>query len=120
MFCQMSTLRAGFLLAGLQLFTACDQWSLSVNSDGLLFISVVGDSGGHHPYRVRVRQSDGSTAMLEIPPSGQLSSEDLAPGMVELTLFAPPGCTVSGANPQNLTVQRGSTSRVAFDVRCRS
>jgi hypothetical protein len=116
----MSTLRTGFLLAtALQILAACDEWSLAVNSDGLLFISIISENGEiDRRYRVRAREADGSTQVLEIPPSGQLSSSSLDPGMVELTLLSPPGCTVSSQNPQSLMVREGRTTRVAFDVVC--
>jgi hypothetical protein len=116
-----ATLRATFLLGtALQLLAACDQWSLVVNSDGLLFISIVSDNGKFDQrYRVRARQSNGTTSLLEIPASGQLSSSGLEAGMVELTLFTPPGCAVSGPNPQNLMIRDGATVNVTFDVSCR-
>jgi hypothetical protein len=116
-----ATLRAAFLLAGtLQLFAACDRWSLSVNSDGLLFISIISNDGhSDHRYRIRARQSDGTIRNLEIPASGQLSSSGLEAGMVDLTLVTPGGCTVSGPNPQTLMIRDGTTTRVTFDVSCR-
>ena len=101
---------AALLLAG------CDQWSLSVGGNGLLFIGVTGDD---HPgrFRVRARQAEG-TRLLDVPASGHLNLSGLAPGVVELTLLLPPGCQVTGANPQTLTVSADQPSEAAFDVRC--
>ena len=113
-------LRTALLLgSALQLLVACDRWSLIVNSDGVLSITIVSDDGfsGHH-FRVRARQADGSTQTLEIPASGRLSSSALESGMVELTLESPEGCIVSGPNPQSLMVGEGPAASVTFDVSC--
>lgn len=103
----------------LQLLGACDRWSLSVNSEGLLFISIDHDGQTDQGYRVRTRQADGTTRVLEVPASGQLSSSAVAAGIVELTLLPPLGCQVSGPNPQRLMVSDGETINVTFDVSCR-
>lgn len=106
---------AALALGGL-LLGGCDQWALSVGGNGLLFIGVTGDA---HPgrFRVRARQAEG-TRLLDMPASGQLNLSGLAPGVVELTLLLPPGCQVTGANPQTLTVSADQPSEAAFDVRC--
>jgi hypothetical protein len=100
----------GLLLAG------CDQWALSIGGDGLLFIGVTGDD---HPgrFQLRARQAE-ATRLLDLPASGQLNLSGLAPGPVELTLLLPPGCRVTGANPQTLMVNPDQAASVAFDVHC--
>jgi hypothetical protein len=110
-----SRLPAALVLGGL-LLAGCDQWSLSVGSNGLVFIGVTGDD---HPgrFRVRARQAEG-TRLLDMPASGELNLSGLAPGTVELTLLLPPGCRVAGTNPQTLTIIPDQAARAAFDVRC--
>ncbi len=110
-----SRLPAALALGGL-LLAGCNQWALSIGGNGLLFIGVTGDD---HPgrFRLRARQAEG-TRFLDVPASGQLNLDGLAPGVVELTLLLPPGCQVAGANPQTLMVSPDQGSRVAFDVRC--
>ena len=98
---------------------ACDQWHLSVNGDGLLFVSVIGDDV--HPrdrFRVRTRDSNGVVLIRDVPSSGRLTLSPTAAGSLELTLLPPEGCTVAGPNPQFLTVAAGTTVRASFDVRC--
>jgi hypothetical protein len=103
----------------LPLLGACDRWALIVNSDGLLSITIVSDGGRpDHRYRVRVRQAGGRTQVLELPESGQLSSNAMAAGMLELTLLPPPGCFVTSPNPRNLMVSEGEIIDVNFDVSC--
>lgn len=98
---------------------ACEQWHLSVNGDGLLFVSVIGDDV--HPrdrFRVRTRDANGTVRVLEVPSSGRLTLRPVTAGTLELTLLPPTGCTVSGPNPQLLTVAADAAVRVSFDVRC--
>jgi hypothetical protein len=111
-----SRLPAALALGGL-LLIGCDQWALSINGNGLLFIGVIGDN---HPgrFRVRARQAEGATRLLEVPASGQLNLSGLAAGAVELTLLLPPGCRVAGANPQTLMVSPDQAANATFDVRC--
>ena len=111
--------RATLALAGLLSSRACDQWHLSVNSDGLVFISVIGDgaaAGGR--FRVRTRDAGGHTRMLDVPASGQLTLTAQTDGELLLTLLTPEGCRVAGPNPRSLSLSEGEESRVAFDVRC--
>lgn len=110
---------AALALAALLLLTACDQWALFVNSDGVLSVSIFSD--GSQPqdgFRVRLRQPDGTTRVLDLPASGPLTVGGAAGSTVELTLLAPEGCRVSAPNPR--TVSRGSdqTVGVVFDVHC--
>jgi hypothetical protein len=98
---------------------ACEQWHLSVNGDGLLLVSVIGDNS--HPrdrFRVRTRDSNGVVRIRDLPSSGRLTLSPTAAGSLELTLLPPEGCTVAGPNPQLLTVAAGTSVRVSFDVRC--
>ena len=111
--------RATLFLAGLLSFPACDQWHLSINSDGLVFISVIGDGGEPRGrFRVRTRDTDGTTRMLDVPASGHLTLTAEADGALQLTLVAPESCRVAGPNPRTLTLSAGQEARVAFDVRC--
>ena len=112
-------LRAALSLAGLLHLAACDQWHLSINSDGLVFISVIGDEGDHRErFRVRTRDAGGTVRILDVPASGQLTVKAASDGPLELTLLAPEGCRVVGSNPRTLTVTAGQEVGLAFDVRC--
>ena len=111
--------RATLALAGLLSLPACDQWHLSINSDGLVFISVIGDGAGPGGrFRVRTRDGGGNIRLLDVPPSGQLTLTAQADGDLLLTLLAPEGCQVAGPNPRRLAVTADQEARVAFDVRC--
>jgi hypothetical protein len=105
----------------ISLLAACDYWSLQVNSDGLLLVSVIGDDiprrGG---YRVRTRHPDGSTRTLDVPASGRLSVRSSGEGPLELTLLPPQGCRVSPPNPRTFMVAADQQINVAFDVNCNS
>jgi hypothetical protein len=105
----------------ISLLAACDYWSLQVNSDGLLLVSVIGDDiprrGG---YRVRTRHPDGSTRTLDLPTSGRLSVRSSGEGPLELTLLPPQGCRVSPPNPRTFMVAADQQINVAFDVTCNS
>ena len=111
-------LRAALGLSGLLFLGACDQWHLSINSDGLVVISVIGDSEFRDRFRVRSRDAGGTIRTLDVPPSGKLTLTPVADGALQLTLLAPEGCQVAGPNPRALTVSAGQDVRVAFDVRC--
>jgi len=111
--------RATLALIGLLSLPACDQWHLSVNSDGLVFISIIGDgaeAGGR--FRVRTRDAGGNIRMLDVPASGQLTLTAQTDGELVLTLLPPEGCQVAGPNPRRLALSEGQETRVAFDVRC--
>ena len=110
--------RAALALAGLVYLAACEEWHLSVNSDGLVFISVIGDDEPRHRFRIRTRDAGGAVRTLDVPASGQLSLPPVAAGTLELTLLAPGDCRVAGSNPRTLTVAAGQEVRSAFDVRC--
>jgi hypothetical protein len=113
-----SSLRA--LSWGALLYLAgCDQWHLSINGDGLLFVSIIGDdTSPRDRFRVRTLDAEGTVQVLDVPSSGRLTLSPVAAGTLELTLLPPAGCTVTGANPQVLTVAADKTVRVSFDVRC--
>jgi hypothetical protein len=112
-------LRAALGLAGLLCLAACDQWHLSINRDGLVFIAVIGDHGGSREgFRLRTRDAGGMTRTLDLPASGQLTLTPVADGELQLTLLTPGHCRVAGPNPQTLMVSAGQEERVSFDVRC--
>ena len=105
-------------LAALLLLTACDQWALFVNSDGVLSVSIFSD--GSQPqdrFRLRVRQPDGTTRVLDVPASGPLTLNGAA-GSTELTLLSPEGCQVSAPNPRTVSPGSDQTVGVVFDVHC--
>jgi hypothetical protein len=105
-------------LAALLLLTACDQWALFVNSDGVLSVSIFSDgSPPRDGFRVRVRQPDGTTRVLDLPPSGPLTVGGAA-GSTELTLLPPEGCRVSAPNPRTVSPGSDQTIGVVFDVHC--
>ena len=107
------------LLLGLVLLPACDEWHLSINSDGLVFISIVddGDELGDR-FRIRISDDGGTSQLVNVPSSGQLNLPSMAAGRVQLTLMAPEGCQVVGANPQVVVVSERNETRVLFDVHC--
>src|SRR5919204_4961039 len=85
-------------ITGLCLLPGCDEWHLSINSDGLIFISVAGDGiESRDRFRVRVRNDEGGVRTLELPPSGQLTVTAEADRIVQLTLLVPEGCRVDGS-----------------------
>jgi hypothetical protein len=109
------------VVAGLSLlsFAGCDQWHLSVNSDGLVFISVIGDEDRPRDrFRLRTRTSDGVTRVRDVPASGRLTLRPVAAGDLEITLLPPDGCRVTSENPRTLTVAAHEAIELAFDVRC--
>ena len=106
-------------LAALLLLTACDQWALFVNTDGVLSVSIFSD--GSQPqdrFRVRVRQPDGTTRVLDVPASGPLTLSGATGSTVELTLLTPDGCRVSAPNPRTASPGPDQTVGVVFDVQC--
>ena len=106
-------------LAALLLLTACDQWALFINSDGVLSVSIFSD--GSQPqdrFRVRVRQPDGTTRVLDLPASGPLTLSGTAGSTLELTLLSPEGCQVSAPNPRTVSPGADQTVGVVFDVHC--
>ena len=111
--------RTALALGGLLYLTACDQWFLAINSDGLIFVSVISyHSDPGHRFRVQTRDADGITRILDMPASGQLTVTAPADGPLELTLLTPEGCRVMGSNPRMVTVVAGQEVRSGFDVRC--
>ena len=110
-----AALAAGCVLS----LTACDQWALMVNSDGILHISIASDgfqAGGR--YRIRTREADGTTRLLDVSDSGVTTFRSGSAGPLELTLLTPQQCQVSPPNPRTLTVAADHTVSVAFDVHC--
>lgn len=106
-------------LAVLLQLAGCDQWALLVNSDGVLSISIFSDGfQAADRFRIRARQADGTTQVLEVPPSGSTTLSGAAGSPVELTLLPPLGCQVSAPNPRTVSVGADETISVAFDVHC--
>lgn len=111
-------MRIAVRLTLLLYLAACDQWHLSINSDGLVLVSVIGEGGDpRHRYRLRTRE-DSAIRILDVPASGQLTVKATVDGPLELTLLTPEECRVVGSNPRTLTVTAGQEVRSAFDVRC--
>jgi hypothetical protein len=111
--------RTALVLAALLYLPACEEWHLSINRDGLVLISVIGDDTDHRKrFRVRTRDAGGTTQVVDVPASGHLTLTPVVDGPLELTLLTPEGCRVVGSNPQMLTVTAGQEVRSAFDVRC--
>lgn len=111
--------RVALGLALLLQLAACDYWHLSINSDGLVFVSVITwNSDPGHRFRVRTRDAGGMTRILDMPASGQLTVTAPADGPLELTLLTPEGCRVMGSNPRMVTLAAGQEVRSGFDVRC--
>jgi hypothetical protein len=107
------------LLGTLVSAASCEQWFLSINSDGLVFVAVVvSDDVRRDPFQLRIREADGSVRMQDLPPSGRAKVNVLADGLTELTLIVPSGCQVDGANPRTMTVTSGQPVRVNFNVHC--
>jgi hypothetical protein len=109
---------AALALAALLPLTACDQWALFVNSDGVLSVSIFSDGQPQDRFRVRVRQPDGTTRVLDVPASGPLTLNGAAGSTVELTLLSPEGCRVSAPNPRTVSPGSDQTVGVVFDVHC--
>jgi hypothetical protein len=112
-------LRAALAVGCTLPLTACDQWALLVNSDGILSISIVSDGfQAGDRFRVRTREADGDTRLLDVPDSGVMTFRSGSTGPLELTLLAPGRCQVSAPNPRTLTVAADETVSVAFTVHC--
>ncbi|HEY8197999.1 MAG TPA: hypothetical protein VIG04_13540 [Gemmatimonadales bacterium] len=112
-------LRAALALTALLYLTGCEEWHLSINSDGLVFVSVIGEgSDPLHRFRLRIREADSAVRTLDMPASGQLTVKAAADGPLELTLLTPEGCRVRGSNPRTLTMTAGQEVGSVFDVRC--
>jgi hypothetical protein len=97
---------------------ACDQWALVINGDGLLLVTVVGNGNVQDRFRIRTRQSNGTSRTANIPASGNLALGHFPAGQLELTLIAPPGCSVRAPNPRTLTVTDDETVNIGFEVQC--
>jgi hypothetical protein len=112
-------LLVGVAVGSSSLLLGCDQWALSIDSNGLLFISIISDGGQRQGgFRVRAAQSGGLSRTMNVPSSGRLSLDGLSAGQVEVTLLPPAGCQVSSPNPQSLQVGTGGGVNATFNVRC--
>lgn len=99
--------------------SACDHWHLSINSDGLVLVSVIRDNDQPSDrFRLRTRHSNGLTRLLDVPESGQMSLSSPADGTLELTLLPPEGCSVSAPNPRVVSVAADQQVEVSFDAHC--
>jgi hypothetical protein len=113
-------LRTTLSFAGVLLLLAgCDRWSLLISSDGVLSLTIVSDGHSSGGFRVRIRDADGSTRNLELPPAGNLTVDGLAAGELQLTLLPPIGCRVAAPNPRTVMAKTEETVSVAFEVYCR-
>jgi hypothetical protein len=103
-----------------QVFAACDQWHLSVNSQGLQLAIFINDDdfGSRDRYRLRTRNSEGTNRVFDVPVSGQLTMTAFESGPLELTLIPPTGCLVGDPNPRTLNVSQGEQLSVTFEVSC--
>ena len=99
--------------------TGCDRWALIVNGDGLLLIAVSDDGGGRGGFRVRAREAEGPSRIMDVPTSGTLTLGNFAEGPLELTLLTPAGCRVTPPNPRTVSVNAGEPVNVGFEVHCR-
>jgi hypothetical protein len=112
-------LRAALAVGCVLPLTACDQWALLVNSDGILSVSIVSDGfQAGDRFRVRTREGDGTTRLLDVPDSGVITFRSGSAGPLELMLLAPERCRVSAPNPRTLTVAADQTVSAAFEVHC--
>jgi hypothetical protein len=110
---------ASSLASVLLLLSACDHWALFINSDGVLAITIVNGSAWPGGFRVRIRDVDGGTSrIVDVPPSADLSLDGLGAGELELTLLAPTGCRVAEPNPRMVTTDPDKAVRIAFEVHC--
>jgi len=101
----------------LALLAGCDAWSLSINSDGFIHITIVGGDA-HRPrggYRIRVTRGAESW-VVALPESGELRLEGPASG-VTLALVPPAGCVVA-APTDPVRLESGSAGRAAFALSC--
>jgi hypothetical protein len=98
--------------------TACDQWALVINGDGLLLVTVVGNGNVQDRFRVRTSLSDGTSRTVDVPASGNLTLGNFPAGPLQLTLLPPPGCSVRAPNPRTLTVTEEEPLNIGFEVDC--
>jgi hypothetical protein len=114
----MSHLRLAVALAFTSSLGACEAWHLSINSDGLVFVSIVSDGQPRDRFRIRTRHSHGAVRVSDVPESGQVTFSGLADGVLELTLLPPGHCQIRSPNPQTVTVASGRELRLTFDATC--
>jgi len=115
---RMIRIRLALALAGASSLGACEAWHLSINSDGLVFVSIVSDGEPRHRFRLRTRDPAGAVRVVDVPESGQVTLSGVGDGALELTLLPPDLCRVSGPNPQTVTVTSERELRLTFDATC--
>ena len=107
------------LLVLLLAVAACDYWALSINSDGLIHVTVLGGDG-YRPrdgYRIRVIRGPGETSVVNLPESGVLQVDAPPGAQVTLALMPPAGC-IAAASEQSVRVGAGSTATARFELAC--
>ena len=114
----MIRIRLALALAGTSSLGACEAWHLSINSDGLVFVSIVSDGEPRDRFRLRTRDADGAVRLVDVPESGRVTFSGVGDSALELTLLPPDHCRVSGPNPQTVTVTSGQELRLTFDATC--
>lgn len=102
----------------LVLLAGCDAWSLSLNSDGFIRITITGGEA-YRPrdgYRIRVtRGADSYVALL--PESGELRLHDYAAEPLTLSLVPPGDCVVSPATDA-VSLDARRTGSASFALAC--
>ena len=115
----LASVRVALTLIGCLPLGACEAWHLSINSDGLVFVSIIGDAEPHDRFRLRTSDGGGAVRTFAMPKAGPLEFSPVSGGALELTLLPPDGCQVSGLNPRSFIVASGQELRLAFDVTCK-
>jgi len=107
------------LVLALVLLTACDAWSLSINSDGFIHVIIVGGDA-YRPrdgYRIRVTRAGGESRVVPLPATGELRIDGAGSETVTLALLPPDGCAVA-ASPLTVTLEAAHPQGATFAVSC--
>lgn len=102
----------------LALLAGCDAWSLSINGDGFIHITITGGDP-YRPrdgYRIRVTRGEDSYIAV-LPESGELHLEDYAGERLTVSLVPPAGCVVSPATDP-VALDAGGAGRATFALAC--
>jgi hypothetical protein len=114
----MIRIRFALALTGTFALGACEAWHLSINSDGLVFVSVVSDGYPRHRFRLRTRDTHGAVHVSDVPGSGQVTLSGVADGALELTLLPPERCQITSPNPRTVSVASGRELHLTFGASC--